>query len=82
MERQSPGRQDTQAGTGDGGTEAKLGEIPGEQLQVFYYICCVLFYQMGRSGQLDWKLNRPPVGEVGEAALDLDQIWGWLSHTL
>ena len=70
MENQ--GRLETRARIWDGETVPKPGEIPREQLQVLYYICCVFSYQMGRSGQLERKPNGPGVGEVSVAALDLD----------
>lgn len=79
-EMESQGRSETRARIWDGGMEAKPGAIPGEQLQVLYHICCVLSHQMGRSGQLERNPSRPGVGEVSVAALDLDQIWGRVSH--
>lgn len=81
MEKQ--GRHETRARVWDGGTEAKPGEVPvpQEQLQVLHYICCFFSHQMGRSGQPGSKPSRPGVGEVSIAALDLDQSWGWASHT-
>lgn len=79
-EMESQGRHETRARIWDGGTEAKPGEIPGEQLQVLYYICCVFSHQMGRSAQLEGKPSRPGVGGVSVAALHLDHIGGWVSH--
>lgn len=56
MENQE--RHDTRARILDGGTVDKPGVIPGEQLEVFYYTCCVLSQQIGRSGQQERMLSR------------------------
>lgn len=63
-EMESQERHDTRARILDGRTEDQPGVIPGEKLEVFYYTCCVLSHQMGRSRQQERMLSKYIDGEV------------------